>query len=35
VIQWEQEAYAVQKAYILSFGVYLPVGMSMARVSCE
>lgn len=34
-IAWEVQAYAVQKEYILRYGVYLPVGVSMLRVGCE
>jgi hypothetical protein len=34
-IQWEQQAYAVQREYILRYGAYLPVGASMLHVHCE
>ena len=34
-IQWEHEAYAVQREYILRYGAYLPVGSSMLHVHCE
>lgn len=35
VIGLEREAYAVQKEFLLRYGVYQPVGMSMARVGCN
>ena len=34
-IHWEQEAYGVQREYILRYGAYLPVGASMLHVHCE
>ena len=34
-IQWEHEAYAVQREYILRYGTFLPVGSSMLHVHCE
>jgi hypothetical protein len=34
-VHWEHEAYAVQREYILRYGVYLPVGASMLHVHCE
>lgn len=34
-IQWEHEAYAVQREFILRYGAYLPVGSSMLHVHCE
>lgn len=34
-VQWEHEAYAVQREYILRYGSYLPVGASMLHVHCE
>lgn len=34
-IQWEREAYSVQREYILRYGAYLPVGASMLHVHCE
>jgi hypothetical protein len=34
-IQWEHEAYAVQREFILRYGAYLPVGASMLHVHCE
>lgn len=34
-IQWEHQAYAVQREYILRYGAYLPVGASMLHVHCE
>lgn len=34
-VQWEHEAYAVQREYILRYGAYLPVGASMLHVHCE
>jgi hypothetical protein len=35
VIEWEYEAYGAQKEYILRYGAYLPVGVSMLRVGCD
>lgn len=34
-VQWEHEAYAVQREYILRYGAYLPVGASMLHVHCD
>jgi hypothetical protein len=34
-VQWEHEAYAVQREYIVRYGTYLPVGTSMLHVHCE
>ncbi len=34
-IDMEREAYGVQREYLLRYGVYRPVGMSMARMGCE
>ncbi len=34
-VQWEHQAYAVQREYILRYGTYLPVGASMLHVHCE
>lgn len=34
-IDMEREAYGVQREFLLRYGVYRPVGMSMARVSCD
>ena len=34
-VQWEHEAYAVQREYILRYGAYLPVGGAMLHVHCE
>jgi len=34
-IQWEMQAYGVQKEFLLRYGVYMPVGVSMLRVGCE
>jgi hypothetical protein len=34
-VHWENEAYAVQREYILRYGAYLPVGASMLHVHCE
>lgn len=34
-VQWERQAYAVQREYILRYGAYLPVGASMLHVHCE
>jgi hypothetical protein len=34
-VHWEHEAYAVQREYILRYGAYLPVGLSMLHVHCE
>ena len=31
----EQEAYSVQRDYLLAYGVYQPVGVSMHEVGCE
>lgn len=35
VVQWEREAYAVQREYILRYGDFMPVGVSMSHVQCE
>jgi hypothetical protein len=35
VVHWEREAYAVQREYILRYGAYLPIGVSMLHVQCE
>jgi hypothetical protein len=34
-VRWEREAYGVQREYILRYGAYLPVGVSMLHVHCE
>lgn len=34
-IDMEREAYGVQREFLLRYGVYRPVGMSMARVGCD
>jgi hypothetical protein len=34
-VHWEHQAYAVQREYILRYGAYLPVGLSMLHVHCE
>lgn len=34
VVEMEREAYGVQREFIHKQGIYFPVGMSMARVSC-
>lgn len=34
VVQLEYEAYGVQQRYILQYGSYIPVGLSMRRVAC-
>lgn len=34
-IDLEREAYAVQREFLLRYGVYQPVGVSMLRVGCE
>ncbi|MBC5782237.1 hypothetical protein H8N03_04725 [Ramlibacter sp. USB13] len=34
-VQWEHEAYAVQREYILRYGAYLPVGSAMLHVHCD
>jgi hypothetical protein len=33
-IDLEREAYAVQQAYLISYGVYQPIGVSMHSVGC-
>ena len=33
-IEMEKEAYGVQREFLLRYGVYRPVGLSMARVDC-
>ena len=33
-VQWELQAYGVQKEFLLRYGVYTPVGISMLRVGC-
>jgi len=35
LVRWEYEAYAVQREYILRYGTYLPVGISMLHARCE
>ena len=35
VVHWEREAYGVQREYILRYGAYLPIGVSMLHVQCE
>lgn len=35
LVRWEFEAYAVQRAYILQYGTYMPVGASMLHAHCE
>ncbi len=34
-INMEREAYGVQREFLLRYGVYRPLGISMARVRCE
>ncbi|WP_280151501.1 hypothetical protein [Piscinibacter sp. XHJ-5] len=34
-IRWEYEAYGAQREYILRYGTYLPVGLSMLHAHCE
>lgn len=34
-IEMEREAYAAQREFLLRYGVYQPVGVSMLRVGCE
>ncbi len=34
-IAWERQAYGAQREYLLRYGVYRPIGLSMARVTCE
>lgn len=34
-VDWEYEAYAAQQKYILAYGVYMPVGVSMLGVTCD
>jgi hypothetical protein len=34
-IQLEREAYSIQREFLLRYGVYQPVGVSMHRVGCE
>jgi len=34
-LQLEREAYGVQNAYIVAYGRYMPVGLSMHTASCE
>jgi hypothetical protein len=34
-IALEREAYAIQREFLLRYGVYQPVGLSMHRVGCE
>ena len=34
-LRWEYEAYGAQREYILRYGTYLPVGLSMAHAHCE
>lgn len=34
-IELEREAYSVQREFLLRYGVYQPVGVSMHRVGCE
>jgi hypothetical protein len=35
VVHWEREAYAVQREYIMRYGAYMPIGVSMSHVQCE
>ena len=35
VMHWEQEAYAVQREYILRQGIYLPVGRAIQHAGCD
>lgn len=35
IVSWERQAYAVQREYIMRYGAYLPIGVSMAHVQCE
>jgi len=35
VVRWEREAYSVQREYIMRYGAYLPIGVSMSHVQCE
>ena len=34
-VRWEYEAYGAQREYILRYGTYLPVGLSMVHAHCE
>ena len=34
-VQLEREAYQAQRDFLLRYGVYQPVGVSMHRVGCE
>jgi hypothetical protein len=34
-VRWEHEAYGAQREYILRYGTYLPVGLSMLHAHCE
>lgn len=34
-LRWEREAYGAQREYILRYGAYLPVGLSMSHAYCE
>jgi hypothetical protein len=34
-IRWEYEAYGAQREYILRYGTYMPVGLSMLHAHCE
>jgi hypothetical protein len=34
-IRWEYEAYGAQREYILRYGTYLPVGLSMLHAHCD
>lgn len=34
-IERERQAYAVQREFLLSYGIYWPVGISMTHVGCE
>jgi hypothetical protein len=35
IVRWEREAYAAQREFILQYGRYLPVGMSMLHTHCD
>jgi hypothetical protein len=35
LVNWEFEAYAVQREYIMRYGTYMPVGSAMLDAHCE
>jgi hypothetical protein len=35
VVELERQAYAVQQAFLVSYGVYRPVGVSLHEVGCQ